>query len=252
MYQSGGIFMNNINTKSNYKVFLIKFWWIVPFLHFGLALLYSKNFFTVSDFRVPLTTVDMDSTISILFLRKCSMILAKSIAFMFIIGFWYLVKQVVLNKIPHKEMILFGIISIVMDVYIYVVFPTFFGLEVDNYITFQYAIRNLPFYWHGAITSAIYSAAYTVIPHPMAITLIQSSLFIGVVIYCFYIFRTNFTDKRSRLALLLLILPESYYIMLNPYRNCFYTILSVWGLIYGIALLRKKIQSSGTYLYYFH
>lgn len=227
---------NGLNTKD----ILSKYWPMFACIHFVLCCFLSAGFFKEDPLYGTMGSVDMAPEITDWTLKIISLILTKTLAFFLVLGFWYLICCVVQKKFRRKILVAFVLTSCLMNLYILYAYPGLYYIETDNLIVFSYAIRHLPYYWHGALTSAVYGAAYTVLPHVIAVPLLQCNLFLGVVFW-FYEQMNEICNRRwTKWLFLLLVLPESYYVMLHPYRNCMYTVLSIWGIAYVLVAFHKK------------
>lgn len=222
------------------KKVIEKYWYIFAGIHFVISCIVSADFFTKEAFKSTMGTIDMAPEYTEEMLRIISTCLTKAIAFLFVLGFWYLIRCLVQKKIKTKIIGAFLVVSVILDLYILRVYPGVYGIEIDNFIIFQYAIRQLPYYWHGVITSAVYGAAYTVIPHVSAVPLLQCNLFLGVVFWCYEKLHKTTNNKWTKLIFILLLLPEAFEVLMSPYRNCMYTIISLWGVAYILFAIHEK------------
>ncbi|MCR5575426.1 MAG: hypothetical protein K6F56_00265 [Oscillospiraceae bacterium] len=152
---------------------------------------------------------------------------------MIILGLWRLIFFAAKRTVSKSDRIVLGCILLVGLLFGLVLYPSFFGWEYDNYSNFLMARRFIPTYWHGMYTGVLYAGCLAVLPHPIALFLFQWLSFWAVVSYLYLgIGRLYGNGIRKYLVLLLFLLPESYYVTYNPYRNNMYTILVLFYFSY--------------------
>lgn len=206
---------------------------VICVLHFCIGLWYML--FHIINIRNMDTTVSLqvlDSNISDSLERFLFLIISVIIGGVLIYAFWKIVFIFCQKweQIAGKKMfficLLVGIVAIIL------IYPGMYAYEIDNYITYRYAMISYPFYWHGAYTSYFYLACHMFLPHPISIPLVQFTSFLLVIFYAYNMSHQEDKKKWSMLYFLLLAVPEALYVALNPYRNCFYTILCLGLLVY--------------------
>ncbi|MBE5916018.1 MAG: hypothetical protein E7273_04175 [Pseudobutyrivibrio ruminis] len=141
------------------------------------------------------------------------------------VGGWKLFFFILNGNVDKIDLIILGTI-LVVGLFIGVVsFPNNIGLEVDNYANFYMSRRFQPTYWQNIYTGALYGGCLMVLPHPIALVLIQWIFFWAVVSYIYLGIKSLYAGNIKYLALLLFLLPESYYLSYNSYRNNYYSVL---------------------------
>lgn len=166
-------------------------------------------------------------------------ILSVFIAFLIIYSFWYLI----IMAYKTKQYIIFGIIllSIVLNI---MMFPSNWLMEVDNLTSYSLAVRAIPEYWQSIYHGAIYRGCMILFPNPIVITFVQSAIFLLSI--AFYV--QLLAEKNKLLAFAFLffvfIFPDTYEVMFDPYRGCFFTVLSisVFSVILSDILKEKQIS----------
>ena len=159
-----------------------------------------------------------------------------SLLFSFIIIFlvWNLIWKLFNKEVKIKHTVLFGLIFVLGAILILLLFPGAFHSEVDNFITFFYSKRFMPFYWHHIFTSCLYGACLMFFPHPITIQLLQWLAFLCAVAYVYINLENRFTVKWIKyVAFIFFVLPDSFWVVTNPYRNCMYTILCMFLFSYA-------------------
>lgn len=202
----------------------------IVFLHFLLTFLIERLIFTFSwsniEFMVgaPKNYYIGDKTEMVM-----TYALSKAFAFILIILLWKLIFQIIDKKIDVKLIKLFGRIFIIGLVIGAFLFPDIIFGEIDNYAGFALAIRFLPYYWHSIFTSTLYAGCMMIIPHPIAIFIVQ---WVFVVFVIAYIYKgiSDITNgsKIKNLVFLFFLLPDTYELIFNAYRNNYYTLLCLW------------------------
>lgn len=213
---------------------LLKSKYIFPCIHFFLTFVWERYLFIFNDNwaickSIPRTEFMSQASESILVYG-----ISKLFAGIIIFGLWNVVFKIIKRKIPSVTLKLFGIIFIIGFLIGLILYPSTFALEVDNLLNYSYAIRLLPTYWHSIYTGALYAGCVMVIPHPFSIFIFQWLAFVLTIAYI-YIGVEKLTGSESKfkyITLLFFLLPETYYIVFNAYRNNYYTILCLFYFSY--------------------
>lgn len=205
---------------------------IIPIVHFIFSFLFERIMGAYSDdIILPLSKTDI---ITLSGEKLMGYLISKVFAFLFIIFFWMLVYYVKDNfRRPFVKGFL--VLFIVGLVVVGLCFPECFGYGVygehsDNLITFSYALRFLPEYWHSAYSSLIYSASMQVFPTPFAIPLFQWLFLVFVLgfVYARVSNELNVNGYKKYLCLLMFLLPESWFLITYAYRTEGYAILCMF------------------------
>lgn len=171
--------------------------------------------------------------------------LSKILAGILIVLFWKILFQILEKKYQKSMLCLFGSIFLIGVVIGALSYPETFGIEIDNYSNYSKAIRFLPNYWQSIYTGIVYTASMMVIPHPCGIFLVQWTAYVAVLAYIYQGIDRIYHGTRWKYAVVFfLFLPESYYVMLNAYRNDYYTILCLFYIAYLFFALVEKREHS--------
>ena len=206
--------------------------WMIPVVHFLLTFLWQGNIFVGHgswEFYPSLVRngdlMPGDAELWMVYA------LSRVFCFFIIWGFWKLVFFVLRNDVSKDNKIILGgilVTGLILGIFF---FPTLFGIEVDNYTNYLMVRRFQPTYWQGVYTGALYGGCLMVLPHPIGIFVFQWVFFWAVTSYA-YLGIERVRGTRKNMILWLLLLPESYLLAFNAYRNNFYTILVFWFLAY--------------------
>lgn len=229
----------NVLSKPRVRViFVVHF--CIGFCYIMFRVLNIRNMDTTLPYQI------LDSSISESLERLLFIIISIVMGGILIYVFWNIVyifcqkwDQIVGKRLFFSCLII-GIAAII------VIYPGMYAYEVDNYITYRYAMMSYPLYWHHAYTSYVYLACHMFLPHPIAIPLVQFVSFLLIIFYA-YNMSISITEKKWRMFyFLLLAVPEALYVALNPYRNCFYAILCLGLLIYVYFEFKQQKKLSRT------
>lgn len=225
-------------------------WYIVGIIHFLLSFIWERSLFHFSNNWDTWTLTVMNDEISGTFEIAMVYCLSKVMALVLILLLWKIFFYIVDGKCKKDVLIIFGAIFLVGMIIGIISFPEMFGLEVDNYGNFSKALRFQPNYWQSIYTSIVYAGSMMVIPHPFGIFCIQWTGYVLALAYLYTGVDRIFKGTKWKYAIpVLLVLPESYFVMQNAYRNDYYTILCLFyfGYLY-FALVEKRDHSFGEML----
>ena len=225
----------------------IKWWMCAAAIHFALTFVWSSLIFQKGRFDIGL--VELSRSFSDEAERLVHTVYAKALALLLILLLWWLADKVRSGRIPRKQVITFLCTLGILTILIGMGFPeNFYSGESDNLLTFAHAIRNQPFYWHGALTSIYYAACFYVFPHPFSVQLLTLTAVSAILVLGW------FRVKGMRLFLLIaLFLPETYEICTTPYRTKLYTVLLVLTLFLVLDLRQsgRKVSQAGRLVFLF-
>lgn len=202
----------------------------LPLLHF-IASFFFTGSLLIRDFDYmeeygPIVT---NPSVSLSAEHLICILLGKLFAAIIIFSVWNILFFIVRN-FRRKAWIQFALaVFLIGQAVVLLRLPESFSYEIDNYIGYSYAIRQLPFYWHHLFTSCFYTACMTFIPHQFSIGTVQWIFFLALLFH-FYDFLTYNGRTNSRTAKLLFVVflfpSVSSRLIPNPYRNCFYSMLT--------------------------
>lgn len=148
-----------------------------------------------------------------------------------------------LNKLIKKsygcyQIVIFFVLFAFLVLYALALYPSSYAIEPDSYTILAFARRNQPYYWHGIFTVLLYGGSMVVFPSPLTLPIIQVFVFSYVFAYGSKVM-SNLTRKWWSLFLIML-LPETFYIAFEPYRNCFCAILSMYSVLFIIDYMNSR------------
>ena len=218
---------------------------LLAIAHFALSFVWDKLLF---KFSVDEMNVLKMQAISEEISAECEMIIvyciSKLMALVLIIGIWSLLFAIYQKRIRKEIIRLFGSIFFIGLIIGFFSYPSTFGLEIDNYANFALALRLSPTYWHSIYTGALYAGCMMAMPHPFSIFVFQWLGLICTVGYIYNWLDNKYKERKCKyFSLLLFVLPETYYIIFNAYRNNYYTILCLFYFAYLFFSVKSKKQS---------
>jgi len=213
---------------------------IIPIIHFLITFVFERNIFIHSDNFRYLTTIPKNDYISDTAELIITYILSRLACLFIIFLFWKIVYIIIDKKIEKNDLILLGFIYVMVLVAGLVIFPDLFGLAIDNYMNYSMAIRFIPTYWQSIFTGALYAGCLMFIPHPISLFIIQWSFLFLTISFMYLKTKTLFPVSYYRfIPFALLLLPDTYYLIFNSYRNNYYTTL----VLFYISFLYFKFKT---------
>ena len=202
---------------------------LIPLSHFILSFLYSSTIFLYDiDFMKNNGPVVINNCVSTFMEYSICLFLTKFFALIIIFSAWNIIFYLIRNRHTKSWISIAIPIFIIGLIIVFINLPESFSYEVDNFINYSYAIRYLPHYWHHIFTSCFYGACLTFIPNQFSIGIVQWIIFISVFFYFydFLVYHKQTNKKLIKLLYAIFLFPDTYMIILNPYRNCLYAIIS--------------------------
>lgn len=196
---------------------------LCPIIHMVISALFSALFFRHDPLPFELMLPARDIFYSQGCERTVHILMSLLFGFLLICIIWHILFLLIEKK--RKFPFLLVALSFVISV---LVLPGNFTYEPDNLLSYSFAVRNIADYWQSVYLGCLYRGALYVFPHPMALPFIQLTSLIGVVYYISERVRSLFGKTQAILTWLVVLLPEFWEIGINPYRNCIYTIMSLW------------------------
>lgn len=203
--------------------------WVFPAVHFIASFFYEWTILLLHPAKNTVTAFAKDMTYSDGFERIMGYGLAKLFAALIIYFTWKLIFYLVRNVKKDVALRFFCAFFIVGLVLLFFLWPNVFYYSDDNYVTYSYAIRLFPEYWHNAYTSIVYCACLMVLPHPISICLFQWLFFVFNLAYVFHrLGRSRFTGRKTRwFVFFLFLMPETFLLFSDPYRTELYALLCI-------------------------
>ena len=204
--------------------------YIFPLVHFLLSFFYERSILIFGLDRDIIFSIPRNFIISDAGERVLGYALSKLFALVMIFFLWNLLFWIVRTWKTRKNLSFFLFFFLVGCAGLLLLWPEPFAASRDNFITYSYAIRFWPEYWHSAYTSCIYAAMLMVVPHPVFITIFQWSFAIFMLGYLYNrILDSPVLKGRGRYGVfLVLLMPGVYTLFTNPYRTELYALLCMF------------------------
>ena len=200
---------------------------ILSIIHIILSFYWENTIFTNTGFIVE-AKFPCDEKDSELFVKTAHMVAC----FIILFG-WLSIKRIWSNKKNKRMCRLFISLSFLFICFAFLTYPKMYGWEVDDLAIYELVTHKQVLFWHSYLTNLIYLASYFIFPHPISLPIIQVICWCGV---CSYIILNIFILTENKwlrtLGWSFVVLYETYSIALMPYRNCMYTILSLFFIAY--------------------
>lgn len=207
---------------------IIRFW--VPIVHFLASFFLEKILVIYDTDRQIVAAVEKSGAFSLEAERILGYIIAKIFCGIIIYLIWMLVYYYVDHYAQDKHLQLFFAMFIFGVIMLVFLWPGSFTQSSDNLITYSYAIRLFPEYWHSAYTSLIYLACLMVFPTPFSINLLQWLMFMFTIGYLYKrIFKCDKFKKWAKWTVFLIFLmPETYVLITDAYRTELYALVCMF------------------------
>lgn len=210
-----------LNTKGKY---------VFPLIHFLLSFFYERRILIFELDRDVILSIPKNDVISDAGERVMGYVLSKLFAFVMIFFLWSLIFWIAGEWKKRKNLRFFLLFFLAGCAGLILLWPETFIASGDNFITYSYAIRFWPEYWHSAYTGCIYAAMLMVVPTPVFISIFQW-LFATFMLGYLYnrILDSPVLKGRGRFGVFLIFLmPGVYTLFTNPYRTELYALLCVF------------------------
>lgn len=200
--------------------------YVIPAFHFLASFAYEWLILWFQPRQEIVTAIAKNDSCSDAFERGLAYGLSKLFAALFIWGIWKLVFKILREFKTNKTIRFFTILFLAGALLRCVLWPNGFIHSYDNYVTYSYAIHLYPEYWHSAYTSVIYSACMMVLPHPIAISLLQVLLFVFDLGYLFTRMDANPHVRKAAkwFVFAIIFVPGTYYMVMDAYRTEIYAL----------------------------
>lgn len=210
-----------LNTKGKY---------IFPLIHFLLSFFYERSILIFGLDRDIILSIPRNFVISDTGERVLGYVLSKLFALVMIFFLWNLLFWMIRAWRTRKNLLFFLFFSLVGCAGLLLLWPEPFAASQDNFITYSYAIRFWPEYWHSAYTSCIYAAMLMVVPHPVFLTIFQWFFAVFILGYLYNrILDSPVLKGRGKYGVFLVFLmPGVYTLFTNPYRTELYALLCMF------------------------
>lgn len=205
--------------------------YLLPAIHFLLSFLYERSIFIFQEERNIILSLPRNQIISDVGERVLGYAISKLFAAVMILFLWRLLFWIVENWKRKKNLRFFLAFFLVCLAGILLLWPDPFTASADNYITYSYAIRFWPEYWHSAYTSCVYAAMLMVVPSPAFITVFQLIFAVFVLGYLYNRMADSpvLQGKGKYGVFLLFLMPGVYTLFTNSYRTELYALLCMFA-----------------------
>lgn len=204
--------------------------YLFPLIHFWLSFWFERRIFLFepdSDFVRPMPR---NNIISDAGERVMGYWVSKLFAAVLIFFLWHLIFWVIRNWSAKKNVRFFLAFFAVCLTGVLIIWPLPFLASAGNSITFSFARRFWPEYWHNAYSGFLYAAALMVIPSPVFISVFQL-VFIFFVLGYLYNRVVDSPVLRGRgkyFVFLIFLMPGAYTLFTDSYRTEQYAILCMF------------------------
>ena len=158
-----------------------------------------------------------------------TLIASKTIGALLIWLFWRSLVRLFCGEFAKSAVVSFFALFVISLAVLALLYPENYAYEPDNLLIYREALLYDPAYWHHYLTGSFFAGCYMLLPHPVSLMLVQSSLFCALIASVFSNLAARFGVRRAWPAFLLLLVPVSFYVQYSPYRNCLYTILCMFA-----------------------
>lgn len=221
----------------------------LPAIHFLLSFLYERSIFLFREEENIILSLPRNQIISGTGERILGYIISKLLAAVMIFFLWHLLFWIMENWKAKKNIRFFLVFFLFCLAGILLLWPDPFTASADNYITYSYAIRFWPEYWHSAYTSCVYAAMLMVVPSPVFLTVFQLIFAIFVLGY----FYNRMADspvlkgKGKYSVFLVFLMPGVYTLFTNSYRTELYALLCMFAVaMTAMDIVDQKERGTGS------
>lgn len=204
---------------------------IITVLHFIASFFYERNIIIFNDVSNTLMAIPRNQIISDRGEKILFYIIAKVLSAVIIYFLWKVIFYFADNIKNKKYLWIFaGLFVFLCVLFGVILYRSVLLRSADNYITYAYAKRLLPEYWHSAYTSYLYTACMMVFPHPISINVFQWFFITFDLAYIYTRLETceKLKGKFKWLFFLIFTLPNTFILVTDPYRTEVYAIICMF------------------------
>lgn len=214
---------------------------IFPIFHFIASFIWERFVFIYKDNMDFMWAIAKNNFISDQFELGMTYIISKLFCLVIILLLWKAIFYI-FEVDKTADFYMLGVFFFVVLIAGIIMYPDLFGsMEMDNYTNYSMAIRFIPTYWQGVYTGTLYAGCLMTIPHPISIFIIQWFFFFSTVCYIYLNTKKLYSVGLFKYSpLIIFLLPESYFLTFNAYRNNFYTILLMFYIAYLFFHIKEK------------
>lgn len=203
-----------------------KWWLVVAAIWFVASFFYADKIFVRGEVPSVRPLIQLNGETWGSFERLLTYICIRVIGLLLMMFLCYGADCIIRKRFHAPEIIGFTVSLAIWGLYTFIAYPTMYDIEPDAYTLFAYAIRNIPYYWHGVFTLFFFGGTYIVFPSPISLPVIQVILFSAVFGY-----GAKVLSKKTKKWWLLFgafLLPEVFYVITELYRNSLCAILEIF------------------------
>lgn len=204
--------------------------YIFPVIHFLLSFWYERTIFIFEADKSVVLSIPKNYYISDLAERISCYVISKLFAAVLILFLWHLIFWIAGQWRLRKNVRFFVAFFVICLAGVLLLWPNPFTASADNLITYSYAKRFWPEYWHSAYTGCIYAAMLMVVPTPVFITVFQLIFGIFVLGYLYNRIEDSpvLEGKGKYCVFLVFFMPGAYTLFTNAYRTEIYALLCMF------------------------
>jgi len=204
--------------------------YVLPLIHFLLSFLYERSIFLFEKDTDIILSIPRNNMISDQAERILGYGISKLFAAAMILFLWQLLFWIIDHWRAKKNVRYFMLFFALCLAGVLLLWPDPFTASMDNYITYSYAIRFWPEYWHSAYTSCVYTAMLMVVPSPVFLTVFQLLFGFFVVGYLYNRMADSpvLQGKGKYSVFLIFLMPGVYTLFTNSYRTEVYALLCMF------------------------
>lgn len=205
--------------------------YLFPMIHFLLSFLYERSIFLFGSGRDIVLPIPRNNIISDAAERVMGYVISKLFAAVLIFFLWHLIFWVIDNWKVRKNIRFFLLLFAICLTGVLLLWPNPFVISLDNCITYSFARRFWPEYWHGAYTGFLYAAMLMVAPHPVFITVLQLIFAFFVMGYLYNRIEDSpmLQGKGKYSIFFVFLMPGVYTLFTNSYRTEQYALLCMFA-----------------------
>ncbi len=207
---------------------IIRFW--LPLVHFIASFFFEESLISFNLDRNIVAAVAEADVMSLNAERVLGYIIAKFFAGIMIYLLWTLIYYVVDHFLKVRSIRMFCLIFVVGIAVLAFCWPDSFTRSSDNLITYSYALRFFPEYWHSAYTSLVYLACMMVFPSPFSINVMQWLMFVFCIAYVYTRLKNNekLGQDAKWIVFLIFLIPDTFILMSDSYRTELYALVCMY------------------------
>lgn len=205
--------------------------YLFPLVHFLFSFLYERLILRFDPGRDIVLPIPRNHIISDTAERVLAYVISKLFAAVIIFFLWYLLFWMIGNWKKKRNIRFFLVLFVISLTMVVLLWPLTFYASSDNYITYSFARRFWPEYWHGAYTGFLYAALLMVVPNPVFISVFQLifGFFVLGYLYNRIVDSPVLRGKGKYCVFLVFLIPRTYALFTDPYRTEPYALLCMFA-----------------------